>query len=1164
MTMLDMSTTRVRTLEDWSPHVDRAHIDMAALLADMRRSGVAALDEFAGECLDGERVPFIVDYLRAWQIAGALPETDRLLLLGRAAQTAALVTYIHLTWPETIETGKARCWAGLVENAVASIADTKPPLDDRTAAALARAARISALMPLEKAGRVHPLYVADILAGCTPEPMSDAQRQALADVADLIDGLAWDPHRYADAIRAVEPLYQRLGRAFSDSVLFQRRERATETARLAVAYVCEGASPPIKAWLEALCQRSPDSKTEELRNSFPAEVLALTASAKADALGMMAEANRRKEALEAKQIADFPSFAEYSNYASIGSVTYYGSGPFGNLLRQLLKAKLVAGDAAAAALLTAMPVVKILEDLRIVNTAIATMKAEAAPQTIAAAGAYLAWLEKKDWSWASAKEKSYGVQAVHRLKTALADTGAAASGKPAAEEPLPPRPVLNGWANSVAFEKALTAYYGELTELRKCTRQDIAFVENYLRGPERPATPYKVTEETTQEQFDEQWAIRHWATYSRLFRPALLDRMRKAAEVPAEFHAAWKELHLHTYELEGKSAPSEKWLKAARQSMASLSADQRVAFLTTVLDLLTPELGSPTDLLARAIIYLSADWAADVVGPILTRHAQQHCFDTIPSWGMRNERLGNACLWALIHLPDGGGVRYLARLLSRVKYPKVKKRIEAALNEATAAAGISRGELDELSIPTHDLDARGTAEIAVGDGAALLSIAGTASVEVTWRAANGKVSRSVPAALKEHKDAIKSVKALAKEIEADLSVQPQRLQRSWLEDRRWTAETWRQRYAEHPLVGALSRRLIWNVHHADDRVAGVWTGNGMTDVRGKPVSIDGADITLWHPIGCTVEEVMAWRARLDAMEITQPFKQAHREVYLLTDAERRTSAYSNRFAGHIVKQHQFMALARLNGWMVTHRIWADRPNDEPTHIVLPRHGLIAELWTEGAGGDDPEVNDAQAYLYLTTDRVGFYRIADPAEKVTAAARGPRRGEAVSIADVPPLVLSEVMRHCDLFVGVASVANDPNWTDGGEAAEHPNQWRRTVGANYWRSQAFGDLGMMAETRLALLRALLPRLAIGKVSRIIDDKYLRVEGKLRAYKIHLGSGNILIEPTDQYLCIVPASAGEVKVRLPFEGDNMLSIILSKAAMLAADDEITDRSILSQFQR
>jgi hypothetical protein len=812
-----------------------------------------------------------------------------------------------------------------------------------------------------------------------------------------------------------------------------------------------------------------------------------------------------------------------------------------------------------------MPVVRILEDLRVINTAIATMKAEAAPQTRKAAGACLAWIENKDSAWVSAKEKSFNDQAVHRLKAALDTTGAAASAENAAEEALPPRPVLKGWANSVVFEKELTTYYGDLNDLRKCTPQDVAFVEDYLKGPPQPDKPYKVTEKTTQERFDEEWAISHWHRYSRQFPEALLDRMRKVAQVPAEFHAAWKALHSRAYELEGKSAPSDKWLKAARPSVASLSTEQRIAFLTTVLDILTPGQGLPTDNLARAVVYVSADWAPDAVGPILTRHAQKTCFDSIPSWGMRNERLGNACLWALIHLPDGGGVRYLARLLSRVKYPKVKKRIEAALDEAAAEAGITRGELDELSIPTHDLDVRGATEIAVGEGAALLAISGTASVDVTWRAATGKVSKSIPAALKEHKDAIKSVKALAKEIEADLSVQPQRLQRLWLDDdRRWTAEVWRQRYAEHPLLGALSRRLIWNVHRGDDRLAALWSPDGMTEVGGKPISIEAAEITLWHPIGCAVEEVMAWRARLGALDITQPFKQAHREVYLVTDAERRTGAYSNRFASHIVKQHQLMALARLNGWMVTHRIWADTPNDQPTHIVLPQQGLVAEFWTKGAGGDDPEVTDSQAYLYLTTDQLRFYRIADPAEAVVASARGPQRGDVVNIEDVAPLALSEVMRHCDLFVGVASVANDPNWTDGGRNAEHPNQWRRTIGADYWRTQAFGDLSAMAETRLALLTALLPSLAIGRVSRIIDGKYLRVEGKRGAYKIHLGSGNILMEPNDQYLCIVPATTGRVDVHLPFEGDNMLSIVLSKAAMLAADDKITDRSILSQLER
>ena len=36
----------------------------------------------------------------------------------------------------------------------------------------------------------------------------------------------------------------------------------------------------------------------------------------------------------------------------------------------------------------------------------------------------------------------------------------------------------------------------------------------------------------------------------------------------------------------------------------------------------------------------------------------------------------------------------------------------------------------------------------------------------------------------------------------------------------------------------------------------------------------------------------------------------------------------------------------------------------------------------------------------------------------------------------------------------------------------------------------------------------------------------------------------------------------MRLPFEGDNTLSVILSKAFLLADDDKIKDRSILSQI--
>lgn len=60
---------------------------------------------------------------------------------------------------------------------------------------------------------------------------------------------------------------------------------------------------------------------------------------------------------------------------------------------------------------------------------------------------------------------------------------------------------------------------------------------------------------------------------------------------------------------------------------------------------------------------------------------------------------------------------------------------------------------------------------------------------------------------------------------------------------------------------------------------------------------------------------------------------------------------------------------------------------------------------------------------------------------------------------------------------------------------------------------------------------------------------------------------MEPNNEHLCIVAgrgAAAGGVtgKLFLPFEGDNTLSVILSKAFLLAEDWKIKDPTILHQI--
>jgi hypothetical protein len=611
-------------------------------------------------------------------------------------------------------------------------------------------------------------------------------------------------------------------------------------------------------------------------------------------------------------------------------------------------------------------------------------------------------------------------------------------------------------------------------------------------------------------------------------------------------------------EIAERSTPTAKWLSEGRALLAGVPVDSRVAMIAALVGAPTPtSVNAANERHLRALLFLSGDLDPAVLGPRLSEFALRRCYVTLPNVGIRAEKLGNACLWALAAMPDGTGVPYLARVLARTKYPKIKARIDAKLNEAAAVAGMSRATLDELTVPTHDLDRDGVRRFALGDGEAVLRV-GTRDAAIEWIAASGRTLKAPSVAMKADGEALKAVKQAAKELDADLSIQPARLQRLYLEDRRLNVDEWRTRYLDHPLMRGFTRRLLWWVEGTDGASTAALpdvAGEALCDVAGRPVAIDGATIRLWHPIEASAAEVEGWRDRLEALELTQPFAQVWREVYALTDAERTTGTYSNRWAAHLLKQHQAMTLARLNGWRVTHRMWVDARNDEPWHLSIPAHRLAVDYWVEGAGGDTPEVADSGAYAYVATDRIQFHAIAADA---TDSAAGPARGAAVSLVDIPAIIFSEVMRHADLFTSVASIAADPDWLDRGAGAAHPNQWDQAAAA-YWTRTNTADLEESGKRRRAMLERIVPRLRIAD-RMTLDDRHLLVQGTRHAYRIHLGSGACF--RGERHICIVPATADSGRLWLPFEGDRTLSIILSKAMLLAADDKITDPVILRQL--
>ena len=538
----------------------------------------------------------------------------------------------------------------------------------------------------------------------------------------------------------------------------------------------------------------------------------------------------------------------------------------------------------------------------------------------------------------------------------------------------------------------------------------------------------------------------------------------------------------------------------------------------------------------------------------------------VPQVGPRCVRVGNACIWALSEAKDSASIGQLAILKARIKVGSVQKIIEAALEKAANRTNVSKDEIEETSVPDFGLFEVGRATKTFGYYTAEIFIRATDDVDVQWFDPTSKALKSTPASVKkEYASELKSLIQSTKDIRQMLSAQRDRIDSLYLEQKSWSYDAWRERYLEHPLVGTIARRLIWKfVKKNEPSVTAIWLDGQLVTSHGEAIDLSENDtnVELWHPLDETTENVLQWREFLETNLVRQPFKQAHREIYLLTDAERTTNVYSNRYAAHILKQHQFNALCAARRWKNKLRLMVD---DEypPAARILPKWDLRAEFWIEGLGDNYGEdTTDAGSFLYLSTDQVRFYSI--DARNNAAHAGGGGYGIAyrgagqvvdpVALENIPPLVFSEIMRDVDLFVGVASIGNDPNWLDTG-----PENTRR----NYWYDFSFGELSASATTRKQILEKIIPKLKIASRCSF-DDKFLIVDGDVRTYKIHLGSGNILMKPDDQYLCIVP-SQGTVdsKVFLPFEGDQRVAVILSKAFLLSEDTKIEDKTILRQIR-
>ncbi|CAN5429857.1 hypothetical protein BH10ACT7_BH10ACT7_07750 [soil metagenome] len=260
------------------------------------------------------------------------------------------------------------------------------------------------------------------------------------------------------------------------------------------------------------------------------------------------------------------------------------------------------------------------------------------------------------------------------------------------------------------------------------------------------------------------------------------------------------------------------------------------------------------------------------------------------------------------------------------------------------------------------------------------AIAQTRHGGVVWKLK--RLLKAAEKALPERGDVAIRVPADEKLTPAQLRGFVKGLEGQFALERRWTPEEWLRLFHTNPQATKTSALLVWSLERPDGSVRSfLGPADGGTTADGSLIGELDGEIGLWHPVIAEEEERGAWRDRIWRDRVQQPFRQVFREFYRAGDSESLDA-----FVGARLDIRPLLGLARSEGWKL----------DRDTLVrTLGRSRIVLEL----DGSLYPGAEGSTVLRSIT--------VFD----------GDR---AVAPADLPPVVVSEVLRAVDLLVSVTTI------------------------------------------------------------------------------------------------------------------------------------------------
>ena len=502
-------------------------------------------------------------------------------------------------------------------------------------------------------------------------------------------------------------------------------------------------------------------------------------------------------------------------------------------------------------------------------------------------------------------------------------------------------------------------------------------------------------------------------------------------------------------------------------------------------------------------------------------------YTKIPGIGPKSTALGNVGLNALVLSKDDRAFGIMNLMRNKSKYQRFIKAIDKYSDKFLETADGNPEELADKSIPDFGFTAN-SKTITINSSISAIFLIKNLKLSKKWTI-DGKLQTSMPSIVKEeYKTQEKEIAAEFKRINLIYKQLKDRVKTYWLYNRKWDFALWQESILNHNLLNSYLTNMIWS--NETNQTTFIYRNEQMIDNEGKEVISASTDIiSLWHPATSNVSEIKKWQNFIFSHKIIQPLRQAYREHYPFSDTEANGTS-SERFTHHFLKVRSLMAIANSAAWIFTYEheglSWPRKyikPLDITVHLKCDYNRNDFAIPTKE--------------LYFTQGNSTKLNYKNETEKIV-------------IKSIPAKTRSELCRDMDLFIATTSIANDPELS---LKSEDQKFYREDFHQGHFSDNA------SAKIRKQIIETISPNLGILPT---FDKNYLIVEGKLKTYRINLGSGFAQLADSQKHINLLPdiqPMKKSKKIHTPIQDDETLYVILAKVKHLKDDDKISDEKFI-----